>query len=560
MSHSSNNNEGGWGQYADAPTTSAKAAAPVDNTGAGGWGGQAESGWGADNSKNSASVASNGGWGAEENSKSAGGWGGEDKPNGGAGGWGHDEGSAAGGWGQGGGEESGHDGRPAGGREGRVGSSGGSRREPEHNPELVNSLLQTLSQVDVKLADKQADVNSPLYSIKTFEELGLDPNLLKGIYAMKFVRPSKVQERALPLLLANPPQNMIAQSQSGTGKTAAFALTMLSRVDTNEAHVQAICVTPTRELARQILEVVRTMGQFTNATAALALPETVPTRDAVIQAHIVIGTPGTIINLERRRVLDLTRVRIFVLDEADVMLDKEGMGVQSMRIRNMCPQEAQLLLFSATFSDSVREFAHRIIPNANEISLRREELSVDAIKQFYMECDGFHHKMDMLAALYGLLTVSQSIIFFATRNSADEVKRRMEAEGHKCSLLHGGLTPEERDKVIDEFRQGGSKVLLSTNVLSRGIDVMQVSLVVNFDMPVTTEKLPDPETYLHRIGRTGRFGRSGIAINMISNRESMAAVKAFEEFFGREIARIPIDDLEVIESKLGELKQQKTVA
>lgn len=436
---------------------------------------------------------------------------------------------------------------------GRGGRRGPQERDRVKDEQLVQGLLDTLQSVHVKLADKQADVNSPLYSVQNFEQLGLDEQLLKGIYAMKFVKPSKVQERALPLLLANPPQNMIAQSQSGTGKTAAFVLTMLSRVDTTtpEAGIQAVCLTPTRELARQILDVVQTMGQFTGVTAALALPETVGVERAPITAHLVIGTPGTMLTLERRQLMDLSRVRIFVLDEADVMLDKEGMGMQSMRVRNACPEECQLLLFSATFSDSVMEFAHRIIPNANELTLKREELSVDAIKQYWMDCRSYHHKMDMLSALYGLMTIGQSIIFMATRASAEEVQARMESEGHRTSLIHGGMEPAQRDAVIDEFRQGKTKVLLATNVLARGIDIQQVSLVVNFDMPLTApDRLPDPETYLHRIGRTGRFGRVGIAINFISNRESREALEAFREFFGREIVEIPTDDLELLESKL----------
>lgn len=432
------------------------------------------------------------------------------------------------------------------------GSRGNDRRsDGPRDEQLVQNLLETLqNSIQVKLADKQADVNSPLYSVQNFEQLGLDEQLLKGIYAMKFVKPSKVQERALPLLLANPPQNMIAQSQSGTGKTAAFVLTMLSRIDTAEACTQAVCLTPTRELARQVLDVVQTMGQFTGATAALALPETMGTVRAPITAHLVIGTPGTMLSVERRRLLDLSKVKIFVLDEADVMLDKEGMGMQSMRVRNACPEQCQLLLFSATFSESVMDFAHRIIPDANELTLKREELSVDAIKQYWMECRNYPHKMEMLSALYGLMTIGQSIIFLATRNSAEEVQERMESEGHRTSLIHGGMEPAQRDAVIDEFRQGKTKVLLATNVLARGIDIQQVSLVVNFDMPLTPDRLPDPETYLHRIGRTGRFGRVGIAINFISNRESREALEAFREFFGRPIVEIPSDDLELLEAKL----------
>lgn len=420
----------------------------------------------------------------------------------------------------------------------------------------ISDLVNCLSSVDVKLADKQADVNSPLYSVHSFEELGLDEKLLKGIYSMKFSKPSKVQERALPLLISDPPMNMIAQSQSGTGKTAAFVLTMLKRVEPSDHHVQAICLVPTRELARQILDVVHQMGKYTDCTMAIVAREETQTQES-IKAHIVVGTPGTILALENKRLLDLSKIKIFILDEADVMLDKQGMGMQSMRIRSLCAPDSQLLLFSATFSDSVIDFAHRIIPNANVITLKREELSVEGISQYYMECESYEHKIELLSSLYGIMTIGQSIIFLATRNSADDVFKAMEKDGHKCSLIHGGMAPSERDTVIDEFRQGKTKVLLATNVLARGIDIQQVSLVINFDLPMTSEHQPDPETYLHRIGRTGRFGRKGVAINFIHNRTSLKVMTAIQNFYGREIIKIPTDSLENLENKLSNIKLSK---
>jgi len=315
---------------------------------------------------------------------------------------------------------------------------------------------------------------------------------------------------------------------------------------------------PTRELARQILDVVKMMGQFTSVTTDMALREEAGPRREPLTAHIIIGTPGTILNLEGRRMLDLSNVKLFVLDEADVMLDKQGMGLQSLRVRNACPEDAQLVLFSATFSESVIEFAHKIIPNANEITLKRDELSVDAIKQFYMDCDSFRHKKEVLSSLYSLLTVGQSIVFIATKSAAEEIREQMTAEGHAVSLLHGDMSPDQRDLVIDEFRRGITKVLLTTNVLARGIDILQVSLVVNFDLPMavdeeTGQRFPDPETYLHRIGRTGRFGRIGVAINLVHDQRSMETMLAIQEFFGREIVHIPTHDFELLESKLSAL-------
>jgi ATP-dependent RNA helicase DDX19/DBP5 len=434
-------------------------------------------------------------------------------------------------------------------------------QDTQQDTAVVDNLLEALHDVKVKLADKQADSTSPLYSAKTFEELGLDERLLKGIYAMRFKTPSKVQERALPLLLGNPPTNLVAQSQSGTGKTAAFTLAMLSRVDAGEGEgIQAVCLAPTRELARQIYNVVTEMGQFmSNVKVAMALREDQSGGGSsgrlAITDHILIGTPGTINDLDRKRLIDLSKVKIYVLDEADVMLDKQGMGIQSLRVRKSCPDTVQTVLFSATFTEEVIEFAHKIAPNANEISLKRNELSVDAIKQFYMDCHGYRHKFEILSALYGLLTIGQSIIFVATRNSAEEVQAHMEGEGHRTSLLHGGMSPDERDKIIDDFRLGKTKVLITTNVLARGIDILQVSLVVNFDLPYTVDRLPDPETYLHRIGRTGRFGRTGVAINLVSSRDNLECMLAFEKYFGKTITRIPTESIEAIEAKLSTIEQ-----
>ncbi|KAJ8656189.1 hypothetical protein O0I10_008202 [Lichtheimia ornata] len=421
--------------------------------------------------------------------------------------------------------------------------------EDKANGPSSSNLIQSTHAVQVKLADQQADPNSPLYSVKSFEELGLQPELLKGLYAMGFNKPSKIQERALPLLLSNPPRNMIGQSQSGTGKTGAFVLTMLSRVDPSVKLPQAICLAPSRELARQTMDVVLEMSKFTQVTTALAVKDSL-VKGRAVQAQIIVGTPGTVMEAIRRRLLPVQALKIFCLDEADNMLDQSGLGDQSLRIQQMIRGKPQILLFSATFPDHVRKFASKFAPGANEISLRREELSVDAIKQFYMDCDSVEHKYEVLCNLYDLLTVSQSIIFCAKRESSDEIARRMTEMGHAVVSLHGGMTPEERDKVMDDFRRGEFKVLITTNVLARGIDISQITLVINYDLPTDNRGQPDYEAYLHRIGRTGRFGRTGVSINFVHNKQTWQMVEMIEKHFEREITRIPTDDWEEVEKRL----------
>jgi len=412
----------------------------------------------------------------------------------------------------------------------------------------ASNLLKSTYDVTVTLADQQADPNSPLYSIKKFEDLGLHENLLKGIYSMKFQRPSKIQERALPLLLQNPPRNMIGQSQSGTGKTAAFVLTMLSRVDQSSQTTQAICLAPSRELARQIMFVVTEMGKFTDVTTGYAIKDS--PRDAQVQAQIIVGTPGTMADMIRRKIINVSNVRVFVLDEADNMLDQQGLGEQTLRVKNSMPKTCQVVLFSATFPGPVRNFAAKFAPAANEIKLKQEELSVEGIKQFYMDCKSEEHKYDVLVDLYSLLTIGQSIIFCKRREVADQIAQRMSAEGHQVSSLHGAKDATERDSTIDDFRDGKSKVLITTNVISRGIDILQVNMVVNYDMPLTMDGKPDPETYLHRIGRTGRFGRKGVAINFVHDRRSWEEMNAIETALHHPILRVDTQDFDEMEKTL----------
>lgn len=416
-------------------------------------------------------------------------------------------------------------------------------------PADSSSLRESQYDVQVTLADQQADPNSPLYSVKSFDELGLHEDLLKGIYSMKFTKPSKIQERALPLLLQNPPRNMIGQSQSGTGKTAAFVLTMLSRIDFSVDKPQAIALAPSRELARQIMDVVQAMGKFTPVKTAFAIPDAIK-RGEKVQAHLVVGTPGKTFDLIKTRALDPSAVKVFVLDEADNMLDQQGLGEQSIRVKNTMPRSCQIVLFSATFPENVHNFAVKFAPNANEIRLKQEELSVESIRQFYMDCRSEEHKYEVLVELYNLLTIGQSIIFCARRDTADRIAKRMTDEGHRVDSLHGKLDNTERDKTIDNFRSGRSKVLIATNVIARGIDIQQVTLVINYDMPLTQKGEPDTETYLHRIGRTGRFGRRGVSINFVHDAESKRQMETIEKALHCTMVPVQTDDVEAMETTI----------
>jgi len=416
------------------------------------------------------------------------------------------------------------------------------------------SLLQKVIRkglVDNKndLEIQRKDPNSPLYSVKTFEALNLSPNLLKGVYAMGFNAPSKIQETALPTLLADPPQNMIAQSQSGTGKTAAFVLAMLSRVDTSLNYPQVLCLSPVYELALQTGEVASKMSQFCSdltirfATRGEDLP-----RGTKITDHIIIGTPGKVLDWSIKfKFFDLKKITVFVLDEADVMIATQGHQDQSIRIHKNLSPSCQMLLFSATYDQAVMDFAENIVSNPVTIKLRREEESINNIKQYYVNCETPEAKYRSIANIYGVITIGQAMIFCHTRKTASWLVDKMTAEGHAVALLSGELSTDQRIAVLDRFRDGLEKILITTNVLSRGIDVEQVTIVVNFDLPVDVNGKADCETYLHRIGRTGRFGKSGLAINLVDGPKSMAILKQIENHFLKDIKKLNAEDVDEIE-------------
>ncbi|KAJ8951900.1 hypothetical protein NQ318_019879 [Aromia moschata] len=462
----------------------------------------------------------------------------------------------------------------------RGGPWGGDDDAPEQFSPAEASLLAKVirkglveSKTDIEVQRK--DPKSPLYSVKTFEALNLNPNLLKGVYEMGFNAPSKIQETALPTLLADPPQNLIAQSQSGTGKTAAFVLAMLSRVDASKKYPQVLCLSPTYELAIQTGEVAAHMAKFCPEIEMkfAVRGEEVP-RGVKLTEHIIIGTPGKVLDWGVKfKVFDLKKITVFVLDEADVMIATQGHQDQCIRIHKNLSPACQMMFFSATYDQEVMDFAEHIVKNPITIRLRREEESLDNISQYYVRCANAQEKYNAVTNIYGTVGVGQAIIFchvsnydnnnnskkvvntvvvffFRRGKTAAWLSEKMSKDGHAVAVLSGDLTVEQRINVLDRFRQGQEKVLITTNVLSRGIDVEQVTIVVNFDLPVDVHGKADCETYLHRIGRTGRFGKRGIAINLVDSEQSVAILKTIERHFNKKIHFLNADDSDEIE-KIG---------
>lgn len=408
-------------------------------------------------------------------------------------------------------------------------------------------------EVEVALSDLQNNEATPFHSATTWEGIGLSESLLKGLRALNFQKPSKVQGKSLPLMLGNPPRNMLAQSQSGTGKTAAFVTAILSRVDFSKPEQpQALALAPTRELARQIEGVIKAIGRFIpELNLAIAVPGAIAPGEPV-KASVIVGTPGKVRDVIQNRSLDASQLQVLVLDEADNMLDQQGLGDQCLRVKKMLPRNIQVLLFSATFPDKVKDYARKFAPSAHSLELKRSELTVKGISQMFIDCPNDDTKYDILCKLYGLMTIGQSVIFVKTRDSANEIQRRMTQDGHKVSALHAGNEPSERDSLLTKFRNGESKVLITTNVLARGIDVSSVSMVINYDVPMKGrgDTEPDFETYLHRIGRTGRFGRVGVSVSFVYDKKSFDALNKIAQHFGIDLVKLDTDDWDEAEERV----------
>ncbi|KAH9284336.1 Eukaryotic initiation factor 4A [Echinococcus granulosus] len=347
-------------------------------------------------------------------------------------------------------------------------------------------------------------------TVESFDQLGLRDEVLRGIYQYGFERPSAIQQRAiLPCLQG---RDVIAQAQSGTGKTATFTISILQKLDTNLTKCQALVLAPTRELAKQIQSVIQKIGHLLNVKCYACIGGTRLQQDLQVLPegqHVVVGTPGRVFDMMERQVLSTDYIKIFVLDEADEMLSR-GFETQIQNIFSCLPDTAQVILLSATMPPEIFEITKKMIKDPVKILVKKEELTLDGIRQFYIQVKLEDYKLPTLLDLYTVLDLGQVVIFVNTVKKAINLKEELVRRKFKVSCIHSDLTQEQRDAIMSDFRSGSSKVLLSTDILARGIDVQQVSLVLNYDLPNRRE------VYIHRIGRSGRFGRKGVAINFVT--------------------------------------------
>uniref|UniRef100_A0A7S0JBB2 RNA helicase n=1 Tax=Calcidiscus leptoporus TaxID=127549 RepID=A0A7S0JBB2_9EUKA len=409
-----------------------------------------------------------------------------------------------------------------------------------------------------EVIDKTAH-DDPLHSktCLTFDdaELALTPLILQGLREMNFMRPSKIQAFSLPKIWSK--RDLLAQSHNGTGKTACFVLGMLKAVmptelgGRSELGPQALCLCPTRELAKQIAEEIFKMGRYLLEPAGIGvktiLREERYERGATLNEQIVVGTPGKVWTLINMRVLDTSKLKIFVLDEADEMLLLGGLGDTTKRIRQRLPKSVQTLFFSATWTDSIKKFAKQMSAVSSrdwsQIEVKRNYIFNDQVRQMFYRSKSEAEKEQQLIDVLNVVPVGQCVIFTNTRDAVERVGKKLMEVGHNVSMLHGRMEETARDKVIADFRGGATRFLVTTNVLARGVDIKAVTLVVQLDMPMKKGGQCDPETYLHRVGRTGRFGRPGAAVNMISSNDELKRMKQIEVYFSREglIQEIPQD-------------------
>jgi len=396
--------------------------------------------------------------------------------------------------------------------------------------------------------DCRTDVNDP---VESFDDMRLEEDLLRGIYSHGFETPSAIQKKAIvPLAFGG--VDVIAQAQSGTGKTAAFCTGALQLIDRRIRECQVIILSPTRELAKQSASVASALGRFMD-TSILACVGGSSMRQQIDSlrkgAQLVLGTPGRIGDLIQRGCLPVKSVRLLVLDEADEMLKDGDRGERGFRddvydlLRKM-PSSVKVGLFSATLPPEALQLAKEWMPDPLMIIVKKEELTLAGIRSYFVYCgEDERHKLPTLCDLYSNLSITQAVIFVSTRRKVEWLTDELNRADFSCSSIHSDLSQEERDEVVQRFRSGAARVLIATDVLARGIDVQQVNLVINYDLPNGPGGIAN---YIHRVGRSGRYGRKGSAINLLAGTSDVNGLRAIEAHYSTTIEELPNDLSQVV--------------
>ncbi|KAH7369845.1 P-loop containing nucleoside triphosphate hydrolase protein [Rhexocercosporidium sp. MPI-PUGE-AT-0058] len=363
-----------------------------------------------------------------------------------------------------------------------------------------------------------------------FEDFNLNRSLLMGIFEAGFEKPSPIQEEAIPVALTG--RDILARAKNGTGKTAAFVIPALQKVNPKNNKVQALILVPTRELAMQTSQVCKTLGKHLGINVMVTTGGTL-LRDDIVRlqdpVHVIVGTPGRILDLAGKGVADLSECPTFIMDEADKLLSPEFTPVIEQLLQ-FHPKDRQVMLFSATFPITVKAFSDKNMDTPFEINLM-DELTLRGITQYYAFVEE-SQKVHCLNTLFSKLQINQSIIFCNSTNRVELLAKKITELGYSCFYSHARMLQTNRNRVFHDFRNGVCRNLVCSDLLTRGIDIQAVNVVINFDFP------KNAETYLHRIGRSGRFGHLGLAINLI-NWDDRFNLYNIERDLGTEIMPIP---------------------
>ena len=392
---------------------------------------------------------------------------------------------------------------------------------------------------EVNEISNNEEVTEPSYEIKSWEELELDTNILRGIYAYGFEKPSPIQEKAIkPIMMG---RDVVAQAQSGTGKTATFSIGALSILDMEKNTTQVLILSPTRELTTQTAKVINSLGgMIVNSKKESLRVQTVFGGSAYEEKssfsnkntpHIICGCPGRVYDMLRRDKISTKTIKLVILDEADEMLSA-GFKEQVYNIFQYFNSEIQVALFSATLPESVMPLIDKIMRNPVKISVKSEMLTLDGIGQYYIAVDDDRQKYATLKHLFSSAKLSCCIIYCNSVKRVTDLYEAMKEDEFPVCCIHSGMDSAARSNAFNQFRSGAMRVLISSNVTSRGIDIQQVSVVINFDIPKCVHN------YLHRIGRSGRWGRKGNGVNFVTRRD-FAKMKEIESHYNTQISEMP---------------------
>ena len=414
------------------------------------------------------------------------------------------------------------------------------QRNDQRNDQRQDYRQQQQQQKPIPRPPVVDETDYDTVDVKSWDELEIVPELLRGIYAYGYETLSPIQKKAIVPILNG--RDVVGQAQSGTGKTATFSIGALNSVNLASKTTQVLVLSPTRELSKQTHKVISTLGNMMdglvvqNIVGGTYVEEDISIYKKKIP-HIAVGCPGRANDLLRRRVIDGAAIKMVVIDEADEMLSA-GFRDQLYNIFQHFNSTIQVVLFSATLPENIFEITSEIMHTPVTITVKAEQLTLEGISQFFVAIENDQQKYATLKDLYAYFSLSHCIIYANSKNRVIDLHDAMQKDGFPVCCIHSDMDPDVRDESFTKFRSGEARVLISTNVTARGIDVQQVSTVINFDIP------KDVHSYLHRIGRSGRWGRKGVGINFITRRD-VFKMKELEEYYACEINPLP-ENLESI--------------